>query len=82
MKWPVLLLLWPLTAALGAETNSWTLAAPDARCAITVFLDGEGRPGYRAACQGQPVILDSPLGVRRDDQAFERDLWLVQAGEV
>ncbi len=82
MKWPVLLLLWPLTAALGAETNSWTLAAPDARCAITVFLDGEGRPGYRAACQGQPVILDSPLGVRRDDQAFERDLRLVQAGEV
>lgn len=69
-------------AATGTETNSWTVQSPDGKCALNVVLGSQGDPGFEVWHDGQRVIERSPLGLRRDDQSFERGLSIVRAGEV
>jgi alpha-glucosidase len=44
------------------------------------MLNREGRLSYAVSRAGKPVILSSPLGIRREDQAFESALSLDHAG--
>jgi len=64
----------------GAVTNCWMLASPDGRCEISVFLGADGALAYEVSRAGKTVIGKSPLGLRRDDQEFERGLVLERAG--
>ena len=57
-----------------AESNSWSLVSPDGQCEITVSLGDDGSLSYQAMRAGKIVIQKSPLGLRRDDQDFERGL--------
>jgi alpha-glucosidase len=65
-----------------AESNSWSLASPDGQCEITVSLGNDGSLSYQAMRAGKIVIQKSPLGLRRDDQDFERGLAFIDAGKV
>ncbi len=66
----------------GAGTNCWPLSSPDGRCEISVFLGADGGLAYEVSRAGKTVIRKSPLGLRRDDQQFERGLVLERAGLV
>jgi alpha-glucosidase len=67
--------------ALGlAATNSWSLACPNGQCVLAVSLD-RGELSYQASRNGKPVILKSPLGLRRNDQDFECGLVFETATE-
>jgi alpha-glucosidase len=71
-----------MTVAASQKTGSWSLASPNGKCRITVFLDGEGKLDYAVDRDSQPVIEKSPLGLRRDDQDFERGLVFEHASPV
>lgn len=66
----------------AAETDSWSLASPDGRCVISVSLGDEGDLSYQVSRGGKEVILKSPLGLKRDDQDFERALVFDHAGAM
>jgi alpha-glucosidase len=80
LKRLVFALLALLPATLLADTNTWSLASPDGRCAIALSLASDGRISYQVSREGKPVVLPSPLGIRREDQSFESALVLDHAG--
>ncbi len=79
-----MLALCPFAAAATAtsDTNSWSLVSPDGQCAITVSLGDGGNLSYEVSRAGKIVIQKSPLGLRRDDQDFERSLVFDDAGKI
>lgn len=81
---PVALLLLPMAslAASLTETNCWALTSPDGQCAISISLSNEGNLNYHVSHLGKTVILESPLGLRRDDQNFEHALAFDHAGKI
>jgi hypothetical protein len=81
MKFLLATLLALLPGSVLAATPLWSLASPDGRCVISVSLGKAGELGYQVEREGKPVILDSPLGLRRDDAAFDHALQFVGAGE-
>ncbi|HEY3931763.1 MAG TPA: glycoside hydrolase family 97 catalytic domain-containing protein [Verrucomicrobiae bacterium] len=68
-------------AAGLAETNSWSLASPNGQCKISVSL-ADGKLSYKVSRAGKIVIQQSPLGLQRDDQNFERRLVFQSAGKM
>ena len=79
----VLVLLPVMSLAAGlTESNCWSLFSPDRQCEITVFLAVDGSLSYRAMRAGKVVVQQSPLGLRRDDQDFERGLILEKVGRA
>lgn len=71
-------LLWQFSLVAA---QSWSLSSPDSACIISVSLTATGSLTYAVNLGGNPVILSSPLGLRRDDASFERGLSLIQAAE-
>lgn len=71
-----------LAGTASADTNSWSLGSPDESCVISVSLGDRGELSYEVYRGGKPVILNSPLGVCRDDEAFDRGLILQSPGKV
>jgi alpha-glucosidase len=70
-----------LPAASLAETNTWPLVSPDGQCVIAVSL-AAGQLAYTASRGGKVVVQKSPLGLRRDDQDFTRQLVLNRTGKA
>jgi alpha-glucosidase len=68
-------------AASQPETNSWSLVSPNGQCEIFVSLD-DGKLSYEVSRAGKIVIQQSPLGLQRDDQNFERGLVFTNAGKI
>lgn len=66
----------------GTESDFWSLASPDGQCFISVSLGHDGSLNYQVSRAGKIVIQKSPLGLRRDDQDFERSLVLHHAGKM
>ena len=68
----------------GARVSGeeWTVASPDGRLALTLSRSADGRLSWRASRSGAVVIADSPLGLRRADQAFTDGLKVVRASTV
>src|SRR6266508_2649665 len=74
-----------LCLALTAQTHAqhpWAVASPDGQTTSTSDRQGDGRLTYRVARGGQPVLADSPLGIRRADQIFDGGLTFVSASPV
>ena len=70
-----------LTAPVSAQ-QPWAVSSPDGKTTITIARQSDGRLTYRVARDGQPVLGDSPLGIRRADQAFDSGLTFVSASPV
>jgi hypothetical protein len=82
MKLLFALLLAALPASVLAAPDSWSLASPDGRCVIAVSLNDQGTLAYQVSHGGKPVVLSSPLGLRCNDEAFDRSLVLQAAGRT
>jgi hypothetical protein len=70
-----------LGCARAACAQEWTLDSPDGRTRISVVRDNDGQLAWRVSHQDAPILLDSPLGIRRSDQEFVRGLTFVGASE-
>jgi hypothetical protein len=66
----------------AGAANSWSLASPNRHCEIVVEQNSDGSLSYDAHRDGKSVISNSPLGLRCDDQDFERALVLDSAGNA
>ncbi len=75
------LLFIMLGLAMPVAAQDWTVTSPDGRTTMTVARTGEGRLTWRAARAGAAIVADSPLGVRRRDQAFVDRLTVTGASE-
>jgi alpha-glucosidase len=69
-----------VSSAVAAE--SWSLASPNGRCEINIELKNDGSLSYDVYREGKAVLKNSPLGLRCDDQDFERALVLDSAGNA
>ncbi len=65
----------------SAQGQQWQVASPDGRNTIAVSLDGSGRLTWNVTRGGATVLANSPMGLRRHDQAFTDGLKLVEAGQ-
>ncbi len=65
-----------------AKTNSWSLASPDKQCVISVSLNRNGQLSYEVLRDGKVVIPASAMGLRRDDESFEKGLRFKHAGHM
>ena len=77
--------LWLVTMAGAPEqasSASWSVASPDGRTTIALSRGAGGTLSYRVTRNGQPVLADSPLGIRRADQTFESGLSFTGATNV
>ena len=70
-------------AQAAPAQRSWPapLQSPDGRTSIQVMQHESGDLVWRVTRDGKPVLLDSPLGIRRADQAFESGLTFVSASD-
>ena len=71
-----------LRAATTSSAQDWTLTSTDGKTAVAVVRQTDGRLVWRVSRDGSPILADSPLGVRRSDQAFETGLTLVRASDA
>ena len=69
-------------AAPFVVAEEWKVISPDGRLAITLVRHADGRLSWRAARGSAVVVADSPLGLRRADQAFTEGLKVVRASSV
>ncbi len=73
--WMLFLAVLALVQPAGAEV----VQSPDGRIAVTVTVDGEGRPLYAVDVAGQPVIAPSQLGfLFTDSDPLRRGMRLVR----
>jgi alpha-glucosidase len=56
--------------------------SPNGRVVVDFYLDAAGAPRYAVRLDGKPVLLDSRLGLVRDDADFTRGLRLLSAGRT
>src|ERR1700755_1512864 len=66
----------------AVDKNSWSLTSPDGQCAISLSLGADGSLSYQASRAGKMVIEKSPLGLRLDNEYFEKGLVLNHAGKI
>jgi len=70
--------LLPLAVFAAEPRASARVASPDARIAVEVTTDNEGRASYAVSRDGRPVIAPSRLGLMfTDTRKFERNLAIV-----
>jgi alpha-glucosidase len=77
-----LLLATAVAAPAAATAEEWALASPDGRTSIVLSRAADGRLSWRATRGGAVVVADSPLGLRRADQAFTDGLRVVRASKA
>ena len=58
------------------------IASPDGRLVVDFHLSADGGPRYAVHLDGKPVLLDSRLGLVRDDADFSQGLQLVSVSEM
>jgi hypothetical protein len=75
----MLLLIAALLTPTNASAQQWTLQSPDQATAIVVTLSARGDLSWRVTRRGAAILGDSPLGIRREDQAFVEALKAVGA---
>src|SRR6478752_2218577 len=71
MKWIIAAVLVAAAADLVPPRVLATVKSPDSRTAIEIRRWARGTLVYRVTRDGQDVLADSPLGLRRADQDFD-----------
>lgn len=69
-----------LVTASEMEANS--VASPNGRLKINFYLTVQGAPRYSIELDGKPVLLESKLGLVRDDANFSANLKLLSASKT
>lgn len=70
--------LLPLAALCAEPRTTARIASPDARIAVEVTTDNDGRASYAVSRDGRPVVAPSRLGMMfTDTRKFERNLAIV-----
>ncbi len=67
--------------ALATTASAQTLTSPDGRLAVSLSCT-DGHPAYTLSLDGQPVILESPLGLTTTIGDFTQGLELKNVSEV
>jgi len=75
-------LLFGFTMLFVGMHATEALHSPDGKLAVTFTLGPDGDPHYRVTLSGRPVLLESRLGLLRDDADFTRGLALLDASAV
>jgi alpha-glucosidase len=75
-------LLTTMPIGPAAQAQTWDVKSPDKQNAISVARAGDGRLTWRVARDNQPILMDSPLRIRRADQVFDTDLTFVSASDT
>jgi len=70
------------SAAGQRASQPWSVVSPDGHTVLAVSRHADGALRYRVTRDGQTVLDDSPLGIRRADQAFDTGLTLLTASPV
>src|SRR5689334_13235142 len=65
-----------------AQTNPQIVASPDKKLIVQVAITADKKAVYRVQATGKPVLQDSRLGLRLEDQDFTQGLSLVSASKV
>ena len=68
--------------AAAGETNRQSVFSPNKRLRVDFFLTAEGAPRYSIEFDGKPVLLESKLGLVRDDTNFTSDLKFAGAAKI
>lgn len=68
-------------AAVAIAAQSTVVKSPDKRVALTFSLTSDGEPRYSLAVDGKPALLNSKLGIVREDADFTRELELVSVSK-
>lgn len=80
------ILVFVLCACAGGETLAQTLtttvASPNGRLKVDFSLDADGRPRYAVRLDGRAALLDSRLGLIRDDADFSKGLRLSSESRI
>lgn len=63
-------------------TNTWMLQSAEGHCELAVTLANDGSLDYNVSRDGKIVLQNSPLGLKSDDEDFERTLVFDQEGPV
>jgi alpha-glucosidase len=77
--------LFPAGALLAAgespapDANPVSVASPDGRLVVDFHLNDAGAPRYAVRLDGRPVLMESQLGLVRDDADFSWGLKLIGA---
>jgi len=66
----------------ASEMKANSVASPNGRLKIGFYLTAEGAPRYSIEVDGKPVLLESKLGLVRDDADFSADLELLSASKI
>jgi alpha-glucosidase len=76
--------IFALAVVLSAVANAQnkTVASPNGRLKINFYLTGEGAPRYSAALDGRIVLLESKLGLARNDADFSAGLKFLGASKT
>ncbi|MBC9034741.1 glycoside hydrolase family 97 protein [Sphingomonas sp. JC676] len=65
-------------AAAPAAKPLATATSPDKSIAVSIFIDGDGRPSYTVARKGKPILAESRLGMMfTDAPKIERNVELI-----
>ncbi len=85
MRWifAAVCLIVPAGGPIGQSSSPpWSVASPDGRTVLAVSRQTDGALRYRVTRDNQPVLAESPLGVRRADQAFDAGLTFASGSAV
>lgn len=74
--------LTAVASAGSTHAQTWDVGSADEHNTITVTRDADGRLTWRVTRDNQTILADSPLGIRRADQAFDSGLTLVSASST
>ncbi|MBC8097450.1 MAG: glycoside hydrolase family 97 catalytic domain-containing protein [Akkermansiaceae bacterium] len=66
----------------GPESPAGQLTSPDGRVAVEFWLTEDGAPRYTVQLDGKPVLLESKLGLVRDDADFTKGLKLASTSRI
>jgi alpha-glucosidase len=77
-----LVMAFVLLHVTPAAAQQWSVNSPDSRTAIVLTRQGSGQLLWRVTHRSALVLADSPLGIRRSDQAFVDALTFVNATDI
>jgi alpha-glucosidase len=71
-----------VAAPLAWAQSPWTVSSPDGRTVISAARKDDGGLVWSVSRDGQTILADSPLGIRRADQSFDIGLAFVSASDI
>lgn len=78
----IVLIICTGSLVTASEMKAKSVRSPNGRLKIEFYLTVEGAPRYSIELDGKPVLLESKLGLMRDDADFSANLKLLSASKT